>query len=257
MNDAIALTVSYDGTHLCGFARQPGQPTVQGKLEAALGTILGEPVLTVCAGRTDAGVHALGQVVTYTSTGTEPELRAFMRSLNALCEPDVVVTGVRRADPRFSARFSALGREYRYRIVPGPVPPLFLKRFAWAVPKTLDLGAMREAATYLLGEHDFTSFCVKDSAIDKPTVRRIDTIEIMPEHQMGEHSIVVRIVGKAFLHSMVRIIVGTLVDVGRGKQPPEWVGEVLVARDRAKAGQTAPPEGLVLWHVDYDEECWL
>lgn len=257
MQDMIALTVSYDGTELAGFARQPGQDTVQGRLETALGTLLRTPVSTVGAGRTDAGVHALGQVVSYEATGTEPEPRAFIRSMQALCGPEVVVTGVRKAEPGFSARFSAIGREYRYRIVPGPVAPVFLRGFAWWTSTSLDLGAMREAAQCLLGEHDFTSFCVKESAVGKSTTRRLDTIEVLSSQTMGEHCIVIRIVGNAFLHSMVRIIVGSLVEVGRGKRPPEWIREVLDARDRSQAGQTAPACGLTLWHVDYAEECWL
>lgn len=256
-DEVIVLTVSYDGTDLSGFARQPECDTVQGRLEAALETILREPVETTGAGRTDAGVHALGQVVTYAATGAEPDSRAFIRSLNALCGPEVIVTGVRRAPAGFSARFSAVGREYRYRIVPGPVAPLFLGRFAWWTPSALDLNAMREAAALLVGEHDFRSFCVTDSAVGKRTVRRIEAIEIAPTHEMGEHCIVVRIVGNGFLHSMVRIIVGSLVEVGRGKRSPEWIAEVLAACDRGVAGPTAPALGLTLWHVDYAEECWL
>lgn len=257
MRDVIVLSVSYDGTALSGFARQPGCDTVQRRLESALATILRAPVEAVGAGRTDAGVHALGQVVTYEASGAEPDSRAFIRSLNALCGPDVVVTGIRRAAPGFSARFSAVGREYRYRIVPGPVAPVFLERYAWWTPTALDLGGMREAAGYLRGEHDFRSFCVAPSAIGKRTVRRVEAIEVVPAQEMGEHCIVVRIVGNAFLHSMVRIVVGSLVEVGRGKHPASWMDEALQACDRAAAGPTAPPQGLTLWHVDYPEECWL
>jgi len=257
VSDVIVLSVSYDGTALSGFARQPSCDTVQGRLENALATILRMPVETVGAGRTDAGVHALGQVVTYDATGTEPDSRALIRSLNALCGPDVVVTGVRRAAAGFSARFSAEGREYRYRIVPGPVPPLFLGRYAWATPAALDLGAMREAATYMLGEHDFRSFCVAESALGKRTVRTMEAIEITPAIEMGEHCIVIRIVGNAFLHSMVRIIVGSLVEVGRGKRPATWIRDALDACERSAAGPTAPPQGLTLWHVEYPDECWL
>ncbi|MCE5190876.1 MAG: tRNA pseudouridine(38-40) synthase TruA [Actinomycetia bacterium] len=257
MPDVIVLSVSYDGTDLSGFARQPTSDTVQGRLEAALATILRAPVETVGAGRTDAGVHALGQLVTYEATGAEPDARAFMRSLNALCGPDVVVTGIRKAAPGFSARFSAVGREYRYRIVPGPVAPLFLKRYAWWTPTALNLGAMREAAGCLLGEHDFRSFCAASSAIGKRTVRRVEAIEVVPAREMGEHCIVVRIVGNAFLHSMVRIIVGSLVEVGRGKHSALWMKDALEACDRSAAGPTAPPQGLTLWQVDYPEECWL
>ncbi|MCE5203548.1 MAG: tRNA pseudouridine(38-40) synthase TruA [Actinomycetia bacterium] len=254
----IALTVSYDGAAFAGFARQPGRRTVQGELEAALAIILRAPVATTGAGRTDAGVHALGQVVSFAAPETSaPEGRSLLRSLNALTGPDVVVTGVRLASPAFDARHSAVGREYRYRIVPGPVPPLFCARTAWWVDASLDLVAMREAARYLIGEHDFRSFCVAGSAKGKRTYRRIDVIDIAPTRELGEHCLVIRVVGNAFLHSMVRIIVGSLVEVGRGLHDPSWMGEALVACDRAAAGVTAPAHGLTLWYVEYPDEYWL
>jgi len=257
MAETIVLTLSYDGTDFAGFARQPGLETVQGRIEQALATTLRREVETVGAGRTDAGVHALGQVMSFPALGDEPDDHTLMRSLNALARPGIVVTGVRRADAEFSARFSAIGREYRYRIVPGPVPPLFLAGKSWWVRSSLDLGAMRRAASVLVGEHDFKSFCVTESADGKPTSRKIELIEVEPEMQLGEHSIVVRIIGNAFLHSMVRVIVGSLVEIGLGRRPEEWMAEVLEARARAAAGPTAPADGLVLWHVEYPEECWL
>lgn len=257
MPETIVLTVSYDGAPFAGFARQPGLNTVQGRLENALATALRTPVETTGAGRTDAGVHALGQVVSFEATGAEPETPALLRSLNALVGDGIVVTEVRRAAPGFSARHSAVAREYRYRIVPGPVPPLFLKPYAWQVPAALDLRAMRDAAAHLIGEHDFRSFCVAASAEGIQTVRRVECIEIVPEHVLGEHALVIRVVGNAFLHSMVRVLVGTLVEVGRGKRTPAWVAEVLAAKDRGAAGPTVPPEGLTLWHVTYPEECRL
>jgi len=253
----IALTIAYDGSGFAGFARQPGQRTVQGELERALGTALRREVEVVGAGRTDAGVHALGQVVSFSADGHEPEHGVLLRSLNALCGDGIVVTEVRSAESDFSARHSAVAREYRYRLVPGPVPPLFLADVAWWVKGPLAMGQMREAAAHLIGEHDFRSFCVVASADGKRTFRRVEHIEVAPEISLGEHSVVVRVVGNAFLHSMVRIIVGSLVEVGRGRRRPEWVREALEARDRSAAGPTAPPHGLVLWHVDYPEECWL
>ena len=257
MAETIVLTLSYDGTGMAGFARQPGLDTVQGRIEQALATVLRREVETVGAGRTDAGVHALGQVMSFAARGDEPDEHVLLRSLNALARPGVVVTGIRRAPASFSARHSAVGREYRYRIVPGPIPPLFLAGKSWWVKGPLDLGAMRRAAEALIGEHDFKSFCVSESAEGRRTVRRLDIVEIVPESQLGEHSLVVRVVGNAFLHSMIRIMVGSLVEVGTGRRNPEWLAEVLAACDRGGAGQTAPPEGLVLWHVDYPEECWL
>ncbi len=257
MAGTTALILSYEGSGFAGFARQPGRSTVQGEVESALRTALRREVLTVGAGRTDAGVHALGQVVSFPSMEADPEGRRLMRSLNALTPRGIVVTGIRQAGPEFSARHSAVFREYRYRICPGPVPPLFLAPYAWSVPRALDLHAMRDAAARLIGEHDFRSFCVAESAQGIRTVRRLDTIEVTPEIVLGEHSIMVRVVGNAFLHSMVRVIVGSLVDVGAGRHEAAWVTEALRARDRAAAGQTAPAQGLTLWHVGYPEECWL
>ncbi len=254
---AVALRVSYDGAGFAGFARQPGLRTVQGDLEQALATILRRPVDTVGAGRTDAGVHALGQVVSFPETGLEPALEALVRSLNALTGDDLVVQSASYAEPGFSARRSATAREYRYHLVPGPVPPLFNRKTAWWVRRALDLEAMREAAGFLIGEHDFAAFCVKESAAEGPTSRRVDTVEIVPAREMGEHLIVVRVVGNAFLHSMVRIIVGSLAEVGAGRRDPEWIEQALRSRDRAQAGPTAPPHGLTLWHVTYPDECWL
>jgi tRNA pseudouridine38-40 synthase len=252
-----ALTLSYDGGAFHGFARQDGLETVQGVLERSLAVILRREVAITGAGRTDAGVHALGQVVSFAESHGDPTAAELLRSLNALAGPHIAVTGARRAAPGFDARHSALCREYRYRIVPGPVPPLFLSGTAWWAKGALDLGSMREGAEHLLGEHDFRSFCVTGSAEGKRTVRGIEAIEITPETQMGEHCVVVRVVGRSFLHSMVRIVVGTLVEVGRGRRDPSWVAESLAACDRAAAGQTAPPEGLTLWHVTYPDDVWL
>lgn len=255
--ETLVLTVSYDGSRFAGFARQQGLETVQGRLESALAVALRREVITIGAGRTDAGVHALGQVVSFESDGDEPVAEVLMRSLNALVGDGIVVTGLRAAPAGFSARHSAVAREYRYRIVPGPVPPMFLSGVSWWVNKTLSMAAMEQAAQALIGEHDFRSFCVTASAEGRRTMRRLDTIEIAPETVLGEHSLVVRVVGNAFLHSMVRVIVGSLVEVGRGRRPAMWMSEVLAARDRAAAGPTAPSQGLTLWHVTYPDDCWL
>lgn len=251
------LSVSYDGSALHGFARQEGLDTVQGRLESALATVLRREVATVGAGRTDTGVHALGQTVSFESAPGDADAATLLRALGALAGPEVVVTGVRSAAPGFSARHDALAREYRYRLVPGPVAPVFLRGAAWWCKGTLDLGAMRAGAADLLGEHDFRSFCVAESAEGKRTVRGIELLEIEPACEMGEHCVVVRVVGRSFLHSMVRIVVGSLVEVGKGRRAPEWMREALEARDRAAAGPTAPPEGLTLWHVTYPDDVWL
>lgn len=257
MSRGIALVVSYDGAAFAGFGRQPGLRTVQGSIEAALATILRADIQVTGAGRTDAGVHALGQVVSFETPDIELDKQAFRRSINALCGPDIVARQVRSTVAGFSARFDAIAREYRYRIVCGPVPPLFLSRYAWWVQQTLDLAAMQDAAVQLIGEHDFRSFCVSGSAKDGGTVRAIELVDIVTETVIGEECVIVRVVGNAFLHSMVRVIVGSLVEIGAGRRDPKWIAEVLEARDRAAAGPTAPAHGLTLWRVEYPEECWL
>ena len=254
---SLALTVAYDGAGFAGFARQEGLDTVQGRLESALHTTLRREVLTVGAGRTDAGVHALGQVVSFDTAGNEPKDAVLARSITALAGPGIVVSAVRHAHPGFSARFDATAREYRYRIVAGEVPPLFSARFAWWVRGGLDPGPMREAAALLVGEHDFRSFCVTESAAGKRTVRRIEVVEFAEEVVLGEQCVVVRVVGNAFLHSMVRVIVGTLVEVGTGRRGPEWVADALAACERSAAGPTAPAHGLTLWSVAYPEDVWV
>jgi tRNA pseudouridine38-40 synthase len=253
----LALTVAYDGADFAGFARQPEQRTVQGALETALRTALRVGVETVGAGRTDAGVHALGQVLSFPWDDPAVDRTALLRSLNALAGEGISVREIRVAREGFSARFDAVRREYRYRIVTGPAMPLFLKRFVWWSTNLLDVGAMRVAAAHLVGEHDFRSFCVAESAGGKRTVRRVEVLDIGEEEHLGERCLVVRVVGNAFLHSMVRTIVGSLVEVGRGRRDPAWVAEALGALDRNAAGPTAPAQGLTLWHVEYPEDVWL
>jgi tRNA pseudouridine38-40 synthase len=230
---------------------------VQGSLETALSTILRRDVVTACAGRTDAGVHALGQVVSFPTIGDEPDGIALLRSLNALAGEDISVREVRQARQGFSARFDAVSREYRYRLVSGPVPPLFLKPVAWWVKTPLDVEAMREGASHLLGERDFRSFCVTVSAAGKRTMRRVTAIELFAEEALGEQCLTVRVVGNAFLHSMVRTIVGTLVEVGSERRDPQWVADAIAAQERSAAGPTAPANGLTFWSVEYPEDVWL
>jgi tRNA pseudouridine38-40 synthase len=253
----LALTVAYDGARFAGFARQPGIDTVQGRLESALSTLLKRDVETTGAGRTDAGVHALGQVVSAPlKPGEQVDTDPARRSLDALVGDGIVVKEVRLACSGFSARFDAVAREYRYRVVAGPAAPLFLERFAWHVPRALDVEEMRVAAECLEGEHDFRSFCVTESARDKRTVRRVDAIAIEVEEHLGEACYCVRIEGNAFLHSMVRVLVGSLVEVGEGRRSADWLTTALAARDRSAAGPTAPAHGLVLHAVRYEDGVW-
>lgn len=250
----LSLTVSYNGAPFSGFARQPGQLTVQGELEQALSLVFRRPMEVVCSGRTDAGVHALGQVVSFDVANDELEgrnLYSLRRSLNALTHEDITVREVEERQPGFSARFDAQWREYHYHVCLDEVPPLFMRDFSWYVHGQLDIDAMREAAAHLVGEHDFKSFCMAASAVGKPTCRNVHEISLSQEMIMGEDILTIKVVGNAFLHSMVRTIVGTLVMVGRGQRKPEWVREALEARNRTAAGENAPAAGLVFWRVQY------
>lgn len=252
----LSATVAYNGAPFCGFARQPGQCTVQGELEQALGLLFRREVSTVCAGRTDAGVHARGQVVSFDVDESELRgrtLRSLRRSLNALTHDAITVKAVENRPQGFSARFDAVCREYHYHICTDEVPPIFMRDFSWHVGAPLDVTAMEEAAAYLIGEHDFKSFCMAASAVGKPTCRNVSEISFAHEVVMGEQVLTITVVGNAFLHSMVRTMVGTLVMVGRGQRSAEWVHEVLEARDRTAAGENAPAQGLVFWRVAYAE----
>lgn len=254
----LSATVSYRGEPFCGFAKQPGRLTVQGEVEQALSLLFRREVPVVCSGRTDAGVHARAQVLSFNVDEVElrdRSLSSLRRSLNALTHDAIAVRAVERRALGFSARFDAQWREYRYRICTGDVPPVFLADFAWHVSRPLDVDAMRRAAAFLVGEHDFKSFCMAASAVGKPTCRNVHEISFSEDEVLGEQVLTVKVVGNAFLHSMVRTIVGTLVAVGRGQREPEWVAEVLAARDRSAAGENAPACGLTFWHVEYGAEC--
>ena len=249
----IVLSLSYRGEPFSGFARQPGLLTVQGDIERALTTALRTTVEVVGAGRTDAGVHARRQCVSFSlPEGVDLDPHSVMRSLNALTHEALSVLSVEEAGAGFSARFDAQSREYRYRIVTGPAGPQFLADFAWWHRAALDVEAMRLAAAHLEGEHDFTSFCSTESLEKTSSPHRfIESIELVSGHHLGESCLEVRVVGNAFLHHMVRIVVGTLVEVGVGRREPEWVAQVLAARDRSAAGPTAPAHGLTFHSVAY------
>ncbi len=252
--DTYSLKVAYNGAPFCGFAKQPGQPTVQGELERALSLIFRSDIEITCAGRTDTGVHAKSQYISFDIAPDHMEgrtARSFLRSMNALTDDAIVVSDLQQRDPGFSARFSAKAREYRYFLYPHDTHALFMQDFSWHIPYELDVDAMRYASTFLIGEHDFKSFCMAASAEGRRTFRSVDEITLFDESVMDERLLVVKIKGNAFLHSMVRAIVGTLVCVGRKKRNPEWVKDVLAACDRKAAGENAPAHGLVLWDVMY------
>lgn len=253
----LAITVAYNGTRFAGFARQAEEHviTVQGEVEGALALLYKREVKTVCAGRTDAGVHAREQVLSIDLTEEEfaaKTLHALQRSLNALVDDDISISSVEEKPLGFSARFDAQWREYHYHICTDQARPVLIAPLVWHLGGVkLDVDAMNQAAQHLIGEHDFKSFCMAVSAVGKPTHRNVMELEVYPETVMGTEVVTVRVVGNAFLHSMVRTIVGTLVEVGRGKRQPEWVKDVLAACNRSAAGQNAPASGLVFWHVEY------
>lgn len=246
----LKLTLAYDGANYCGWQWQPDRPTVQGALQDAWRTLTGEEPDFTASGRTDAGVHAEGQVVGVpTSSPAEP--RRLLRGLNALLPEDVVVRRVEQAPAGFHATYDALRKTYRYQLHAGEAPPLFDRRYVWAWKAgALDAGLMGQGGRHLVGRHDFASF---ESAGSEraSTVRTLLALSVTERAADGGTRIDVTVTGDGFLYNMVRTIAGTLVEVGRGARPPEWVAEALAARNRAAAGQTAPAQGLVLVGVDY------
>lgn len=249
----LVIKLGYRGEDFCGFAEQPAQRTVAGELRRALETTLRRPCELTCAGRTDAGVHAIAQYVSVPVTESELMLPGarLMRSLVALTPDDLSIGALFRAQPSFSARFDALSRSYRYRICTGDVRPVLAWDHAWWYKGQLNVGAMNEASKLLLGEHDFKSFCKATSAVDKPTCRYVGALDVRALEEAGENLVAIDITGNAFLHNMVRTIAGSLVEVGRGHRRPEWMSEVLAACDRRSAGPCAPAKGLTFVRVEY------
>jgi tRNA pseudouridine38-40 synthase len=243
----VALTVAYDGTDFHGFAAQPDQRTVAGVLRAAIEQVVrGEISEFVGAGRTDAGVHAWGQVVSFV-IGHEVDPDEVARRLTRRLGPEIVVRDARVVPAGFSARHSAVARTYRYTVVNRPVPDPFRARYAWWVPEPLDLSRLRLGADPFVGEHDFAAFCRRGPE-GTTTVRRV-----LRSHwdDLGDGILRYEIRANAFCWQMVRSIVGTLVDIGRGRITAGDVLAIIRSRDRARAGALAPPRGLCLWEVDY------
>jgi tRNA pseudouridine38-40 synthase len=245
----VRLVVAYDGTGFRGFAAQNSQPrvrTVGGALGAAIEKVLRHPVELVCAGRTDAGVHARGQVVSFEAApGLDPW--RLQSALNSMLGPEIVVRSADLVVPGFDARRSATARTYVYTIVNRTVPDPFLARYAWWVSDPLDLRLLRLAADVFVGEHDFASFCRKGPE-GSTTVRRVLASRWRDD---GDGVLRYEIRSGAFCWQMVRSIVGTLVEVGTGKRRPGDLMAVVRAADRAAAAQPAPPHGLCLWDVEY------
>jgi tRNA pseudouridine38-40 synthase len=247
----IALGVEYNGAHFCGWQTQPSRCGVQDHLEAALAHIAGAPVDTVCAGRTDAGVHAAEQVVHFDTT-TERGSSAWVRGTNASLPPGVAVLWASEVNAEFHARYSAVSRSYRYVLLNRAVrPALGVGRVGW-FHLPLEVSRMRAAAQLLVGEHDFSAFRSSECQARSP-VRNLQRLDVTRD---GDY-VIFEVRANAFLHHMIRNLVGSLVYVGKGKYEPEWVADVLASRERSKAAPTFDAAGLYLARVEYDRSWGL
>ncbi len=241
----VKLTVAYDGTDYCGWQIQNNGPTVEGELNRALSELTGERIVVIGASRTDAGVHGRGNVAVFdTDSPIPPDRIAY--ALNGKLPEDVVVVKSEEVRPDWHPRRCDSVKTYEYRILNQEMPDPVRRRDTWHVSFPLDVDRMREAAEYLKGEHDFKSFCSAQSEVEN-TVRTIYELTIERE----ENLITITVRGNGFLYNMVRIIAGTLMGAGRGAYPPERVKEMLEAKEREKAGMTAPPQGLTLVGIEW------
>jgi tRNA pseudouridine38-40 synthase len=242
----LKCEIAYDGTDFCGWQIQQNERTVQGVVEEALARIHKKSVRVTASGRTDAGVHAVRQVIHFDSDLAIPE-EGWKKALNTLLPNDVVIRSVHYVHDDFHARFDVVKKEYRYRVLIAPEPDVFRRRYTYHVPFDLDVASMCEAADNLVGKHDFSSFCAAGSDVENK-VRKLETVDITE----NEDELMFRLVSNGFLYQMVRIIVGTLLEVGRGKLSPHDIIRILNEKDRTEAGPTVPGRGLTLWKVVYD-----
>jgi tRNA pseudouridine38-40 synthase len=248
MQQRIALCLEYEGSRFRGWQRQSTVASVQEAVEKALSSVANHPITVICAGRTDAGVHATGQIIHFDSS-TERDTRAWVWGGNAFLPPEVKIAWAKYVPSEFDARRSALQRRYSYLIYNGRIrPSLLRKQVSWYYKK-LNCECMRKAAQYWIGEHDFSSFRAAECQSKSP-VRQMMEIQI---RQINEF-IIVDLTANAFLHHMVRNMMGVLMEIGSGVKSPDWAQEVLLARDRRKASITASPNGLYLVAVDYPAE---
>jgi len=241
----LRILIEYDGTDFAGWQRQPGQRTVQAELEEAIAQMTGETVLVRGAGRTDAGVHARGQVANFALEANIPTI-GLLRGLNSLLPPDVALLDVAEAPADFDARFSARGKLYRYELWNHLVRSPLRARTSWHCRGAIELDVMRAAASALVGQHDFRAFRAADCE-RRTTVRVVRRLDVTRAGELLSFEVE----ATAFLKNMVRILVGTLVDVGRGRLAPDIVPAMLATGDRTIGGVTAPPQGLTLMRVDY------
>ncbi len=245
----VRLTVAYDGTGFHGFSENRDVRTVGGELARALETVLRHPVNLIVAGRTDAGVHAWGNVVSFDAESPDVDLVAVQRHLNSMLGPAIAIRSTEAAPPDFNARHDAVTRRYRYTVLNRPVPDPFLAATTWHVPEPLDLAVLRLACDPLIGEHDFSSFCRVPRRIpDASMVRRVDDARW---HDLGDGLLRFDIDASSFCQQMVRAIVGTMVPMGAGKQRAGEMAGILRARNRSLANRVAPARGLCLWEVVY------
>lgn len=242
----IRLMVAYDGTQYCGWQIQPNGITIEEVLNRALSRLTGEEIQVIGASRTDSGVHAMGNVAVFDTASSIPADR-FAMALNRNLPEDIVVVRSEEVEKEFHPRYCDCSKTYEYRILNAKIPDPTRRQTTYFVSYDLDLEAMREAAVYILGEHDFASFCNIRTNV-RSTVRTVSDLAIRRE---GDE-IRIRITGNGFLYNMVRIIVGTLLRVGRGYYQPQQVLEILEAKKRTEAGVTAPPQGLFLMEITYE-----
>jgi tRNA pseudouridine38-40 synthase len=248
----IRLILAYDGTDFHGWQRQPDAPTIQACLEEAIEKLTGAAAPVCGSGRTDAGVHASHQVANFHTDSPIP-CANFLMALNDLLPPAIRIKGADDVAPAFHARYDVLRKTYRYRIVMTPVCSPLLWRFAHHYPYPLDRARMAQAAKFIEGEHDFTSFAAADADEDEETKSQVRVV--LRSHLLWRprsSMLVYEVTGKGFLRYMVRNIAGTLIEVGRGKLAPSDIPRILAARDRTQAGPTAPARGLCLMNVEYE-----
>ena len=244
----VQLVVAYDGTDFCGWQVQNNGRTVEGELNKALSEFLGEDIHVIGASRTDSGVHGLGNIAVFDTESRIPGDKFFF-ILNQRLPEDVSIREAKEVPPDFHPRHVNSRKTYEYRILNAGSPVPMRRRYTWHIPKKLDVEAMQKAAGYLTGEHDFASFCAAGSQA-QTTVREIYSCEVRSD---GEE-IVIRVTGAGFLYNMVRIIAGTLSEIGKGFYPPEKMKDIIEARDRTAAGATAPPQGLTLVRIEMEEQ---